>query len=239
MRYRVQVLGWTLIWSGLLVFGYVGWQLWVTDLLNAGVQAEAAQTLVERFEEIRPEPEPEPELEPEPEPNPEPELPTLLTEEGADEGEPFALMRIPTLEIDDLAVYRGVDRETLKKGPGHMMTTPLPGQPGNAVVSGHRTTYGRPFFDFDLLEPGDLIEVETAIGTHVYEVRELLVVLPTDVWVTNPRPGAWLTLTTCEPKFSARQRLIVFAEMVDGPNHEYANQIEVSDSTNAPRDIAS
>ncbi len=103
-----------------------------------------------------------------------------------------------------------------------MEGTPLPGQPGNAVLSGHRTTHGRPFFDFDLLEVGDRIEVETAIGVHAYEIREILVVQPTDVWVTDDRPGSWLTLTTCEPKFSARQRLIVFAEMVSGPNLEFA-----------------
>ncbi len=65
------------------------------------------------------------------------------------------------------------------------------------------------------------MEVETSVGTHVYEIREIIVVEPTDVWVTDPREGGWLTMTTCEPKFSARQRLIVFAEMVAGPNLEY------------------
>ena len=49
---------------------------------------------------------------------------------------------------------------------------------------------------------------------------KLKIVKPTDVWVTEPRDGAWLTLTTCHPKFSSRQRLIVFAELVDGPNYE-------------------
>jgi sortase A len=102
-----------------------------------------------------------------------------------------------------------------------MPWTPVPGQPGNAVVSGHRTTYGAPFFDVDLLEPGDTIEVETVIGRHVYAVRESIIVAPTDVWVTDPRPGAWLTITTCTPRFSARQRLIVFAELVEGPNLAY------------------
>ncbi len=119
-------------------------------------------------------------------------------------------------------MFEGVDPRTLKSGPGHMESSPLPGQPGNAVLSGHRTTYGRPFFDFDLLEIGDEIEVESAIGMHIYVVREIEVVQPTDVWVTNNRAGAWLTMTTCEPKFSARQRLVVWAEMVSGPNMEFA-----------------
>jgi sortase A len=102
-----------------------------------------------------------------------------------------------------------------------MPGTALPGQPGNSVISGHRTTYGRPFYDLDLLSAGDRIEVETAVGVHVYEVRESFVVAPTDVWVTDDRPGGWLTLTTCHPRFSARERLIVTAEMVQGPNLEY------------------
>jgi sortase A len=88
------------------------------------------------------------------------------------------------------------------------------------VISGHRTTYGAPFHELDTLVPGDLIEVETALGTHTYAVRETIIVRPTELWVTEPREGAWLTLTTCHPKFSSRQRLVVFAELVDGPNWE-------------------
>lgn len=215
MRYRVQVLGWTLIWSGLFVFGYVGWQLWVTDWINAGVQAEAAAEL-ETDLAGRPDPtwERPPDV---------PDTVQFYPEDAMGVGEPLAFLTIPSLGLEDVVVYEGVDRDTLQSGPGHMTTTPLPGQPGNAVISGHRTTYGRPFFDFDLLEPGHLVEVETAVGTHVYEVREIQVVQPTDIWVTDPRLGGWLTMTTCEPKFSARQRLIVFAEMVDGPNHDYIN----------------
>ena len=111
-------------------------------------------------------------------------------------------------------------------GPGHMPGTALPGQPGNAVISGHRTTYGRPFFDFDQLVPGDRIEIETAIGLHVYEVDDSFIVEPTEVWVTEDKPGGWLTLTTCNPKFSARERLIITARLVQGPNLDYVNALE-------------
>ena len=61
---------------------------------------------------------------------------------------------------------------------------------------------------------------ESTEAPDTYEVREIIIVQPTELWVTEPREGAWLTLTTCHPKFSARQRLIVFAELVDGPNWE-------------------
>ena len=227
MRYRVQVVGWTLIWSGVFIFGYLGWQLYVTDWLNAGVQADAQEELVSDLDGVHPDIEtvdPEEFLPPDATRPPEtPDVVELYTEEDPETGEPFAFIDIAKLGIEDLVIYEGVDRQTLKSGPGHMESTPLPGQPGNSVLSGHRTTYGRPFFDFDRLEIGDEIAVESGVGTHVYVVREIEIVLPTDVWVTDPRPGGWLTLTTCNPKFSARQRLVLWAEMVSGPNLEYAN----------------
>jgi sortase A len=220
MRRNIQILGWALIWTGLYIFGYLGWQLFGTDLVNERVQAEAVQDLHVFFQDER---EHLPPAQP------------VEGEEGAPleyfpEDEPvesteFAKIRVPKLRLDAV-VFEGVTRDTLTQGPGHMPGTPLPGQPGNAVISGHRTTYGRPFFDFDLLEPGDRIEVETSIGIHVYEVRESLIVAPTDVWVTDDKAGGWLTLTTCNPKFSARERLIITAEMIDGPNLAYIEDLE-------------
>lgn len=225
MRRNIQIIGWTLIWSGFFIFGYLGWQLFGTDLVNSGVQAEAQGEIDVAFVEAQDElPEPE-EVDPseylgEDPPDEVPELIPFQAESAPGTGDPLAVIRIDKIGVDKV-VFEGVDRQTLKSGPGHMEGTPLPGQPGNAVLSGHRTTYGRPFFDFDLLELGDEIEMETAIGVHTYAVREIQVVQPTDVWVTDDRPGGWLTLTTCEPKFSARQRLVIFAEMVDGPNLDF------------------
>ena len=131
-----------------------------------------------------------------------------------------AVIRIPSIDRlkDGWNVVEGVELRDLRTGAGHMPWTPLPGQLGNSVISGHRTTHGAPFHELDELEPGDSIEVETATGVHVYAVRDIIVVKPSALWVTNPREGAWLTLTTCHPKFSARRRLIVFAELVGGPN---------------------
>ncbi|VAW08856.1 hypothetical protein MNBD_ACTINO02-58 [hydrothermal vent metagenome] len=144
---------------------------------------------------------------------------TIKRESVPPVGEAFAIIRadIPSL-ANGWNVVEGVTVAALKNGAGHMPGTPLPGQPGNSVIAGHRTTYGAPFSDLDLLEIGDPIEVETALGLNIYIVREVIIVDPTDVWVTDNRDGAWLTLTTCEPKFSARKRLIVFAELVSGPN---------------------
>lgn len=222
-------VGWTLIWSALLIFAFLGYQLVVTDLLNDRVQAAAQEDLEAELAARRvelPEPQtvelpPEPPQSEEPAPEEPVEAITHVPEGAGEEGSTLGRIVIPSIEVDDV-MFEGVLRDTLKKGPGHMPGTPLPGQPGNAVVSGHRTTYGRPFYNLDALEPGDRIEVETAVGTHVYEVRRTLIVLPTDVYVTEQLPGAWLTLTTCHPRFSAAERLVIQAELVEGVNLEYA-----------------
>ena len=209
--------GWALLGSGLLIALFLIYQLFVTDLINSRSQDAASDELVLVLEDRRADlsaatsTTTTSEVEPVPELAVEPEVAT---------GEPFARIVIDRIDLDAV-VFEGVDRATLKSGPGHMPGTPLPGQPGNAVISGHRTTYGRPFYDLDLLVPGDEIEVETALGISTYAVRDILIVAPTDVWVADNTDGAWLTLTTCNPRFSAAERLIIQAELVDGPNFDY------------------
>ncbi len=218
MRRAILVSGWTLVWSGLFILGFVGYQLYGTGFQTAQAQDEARAELEEIFAATpatttttSPEPDDEVVVEEQP--------PELVSEESVGEGDPFAAIRIPKIDVDHV-VFEGVQLTTLQSGPGHIPGSPLPGQPGNAVISGHRTTYGQPFHDLDLLTPGDSIFVETAIGTHEYQMRSVEIVSPTDVWVLDDREGAWLTLTTCHPKYSARERLIIFAELVDGPNLE-------------------
>ncbi len=226
--------GWTFIWLGGLTLGFVVHQLWITTWFAEQNQTALAEERIEYFAaaeatEVVVEPDGTILLPGEEPSEPSPgfgsgevgSVPATLTIEAPPEkSAAFALIRIPSIErlADGWNVVEGVSVSDLKSGAGHMPATPLPGQPGNSVISGHRTTYGAPFHELDSLEAGDRIEVETAIGLHVYEVRSLEIVRPTDVWVTEPRDGAWLTLTTCHPKFSARERLIVFAELVEGPN---------------------
>jgi LPXTG-site transpeptidase (sortase) family protein len=150
-------------------------------------------------------------------PDQQPSVPPIIAETPPPHGEALGRILIPAVSID-WVIVEGVGQDDLAQGPGHMPGTAMPGQPGNAVISGHRTTHGAPFGDLDLLEPGDRITVETLIGTHTYEVVALVVVAPTDVWVTDQVDGAWITLTTCHPKGSSRERLIVFGRLVDGPN---------------------
>lgn len=149
-----------------------------------------------------------------------PELPAPI--EWARESAPavggaVAQLWIPAIGYDGIVV-EGVEPEQLRAGPGHMPETPLPGQPGNTVLSGHRSTNGSPFGALDDLEPGDEIMLLTTTGMHRYAVRSSLVVAPNEMWVTAQHPGAWLTLTTCHPRGSSRERLIVFAELTEGVN---------------------
>ena len=231
MRRVVRGIGWTSIWLGVLTLGFVVHQLWITTWLSQLNQNELTEERLDHFASVEitevviepPAPSTPPPDDPDAPVDTTPPAPIVLRQESTPEdGAAFALIRIPSIERlnDGWNVVAGVTVQDLRNGAGHMPGTAFPGQPGNAVISGHRTTYGMPFHELDQLGPGDTIEVETALGTHVYAVRESAVVSPHDVWVTEPRDGAWLTLTTCNPKYSARERLVVFAEMVDGPNAE-------------------
>ena len=224
----IRVFGWTSIGLGLFLIGFVIQQLFVTTYFAQQANVERTEEAIEYFEEAEVEvvevpyvPGVGPVLAPEGD-DPIPDVPvaTLYVEPKPEKGDSFAIIRIPTIErlAEGWAVVEGVSRRNLRSGAGHMSHTPLPGQPGNAVISGHRTTYGAPFHELDQLVPGDIIEVETAIGVHSYAVDQTVIVGPRELWVTEERVGAWLTLTTCHPKFSSRQRLVVFAQLVDGPN---------------------
>ena len=140
-------------------------------------------------------------------------------------GEALAHLRIPKIGVDKLVV-EGVTVEDLRKGPGHYRSTPQPGYAGNAAIAGHRTTYGAPFNRIDELAPGDKITVTTLHGTWNYEVLPApndpssghFVVSPDDVWVLNDFGDNRLTLTACHPKYSASQRIVVVAKLLDAPD---------------------
>lgn len=124
----------------------------------------------------------------------------------------------PLVHADPLYVVNGVTLNDLTRGPGHYPGTALPGEDGNFAVAGHRTTYGAPFFNLDQLRRDDEIVVTAPDGEeYVYTVRRQEIVAPGATWVIGPDPlkrdKPVLTLTTCHPRFSNAQRLIVFAEL--------------------------
>jgi len=126
------------------------------------------------------------------------------------DGSALARLEIPAIGIDNIVVA-GIGVSDLKAGPGHFPDTPLPGQLGNAAIAGHRTTYGAPFFDVDQLAAGDEMIVTTLEGRYVYEVTNQQIVKPTayEVVATSDPTQASLTLVSCDPKWTARNRIIV------------------------------
>jgi sortase A len=142
-------------------------------------------------------------------------------------GDALALIDIPKIGINKVVV-EGVDVDDLRKAPGHYPSTSLPGQEGDTAIAGHRTTYGAPFGDLDQLAAGDEITVVTVQGKFHYRVTQQRVVDPSDVSVLDPTPDpahpghnlATLTLTTCNPKYSAAQRLVVQAALELPPTQE-------------------
>ena len=217
----LRVIGKASVGLGALVLLFVGYQLWGTGLRTAQAQSQLDQ----EFEELRDRQERV--LDEAPTTTVSPVAPTasepVTTLPAAPplpppaEGDAVGLIDIPAIGIDDLSVVEGTTVDELARGPGHFPTTPLPGQTGNAAIAGHRTTHGAPFFNLDQLEPGDAIVVQTLQGESRYEVVGQEVVAPTEVGVVGDQGDDRLTLTTCEPKYSAAQRRVVVARLVTEP----------------------
>ncbi|MGH2685915.1 MAG: sortase [Actinomycetota bacterium] len=189
-------IGKTLLTAAAILAAYIVWLLWGTGFYYDNQQSGLRDDLERRIEAA--------ELGG---PAPRTALP----------GQAYAILRIPELEMNEVVV-QGTETEALKRGPGHYEETADPWEErGRVGIAGHRTTYGAPFWDLNLLEPGDDIEVVTERGTFDYEVSRTAVVLPTASEVLDGTRKPSLVLTTCNPRFSAAERLIVFAERMDTP----------------------
>ena len=251
-RFFVSNLGKVLIATGLLMFGFVAYQLWGTGIETARAQSqlkdefreliserqtgtaqtdgdpatgpdlsepvasipapgstpapddEASATVVDRSTVPAPSADPVGPAEGDGDPVAQ-DIPPILR------GDPLALLEIPAIGRSDIVVP-GVSLTDLKDGPGHYPDTPLPGQLGNAAIAGHRTTYGAPFFDVDDLVAGDELIVTMLTGDRfVYEVTGSEIVSASDYWVVATRDPsiAELTLTSCDPKYTARDRIVI------------------------------
>ena len=144
-----------------------------------------------------------------------PELKQDYIDRNVGVGDSLTRIVIPDIDID-VVVVEGTTASALRAGAGHYPDTPLPCELGNVAIAGHRTTYGRPFHNVDLLKVGSEITLETPIGKCTYQVsQDPFAVAPNRLDVINNDPSeATLTLTTCHPKGSARQRLIIKAKLV-------------------------
>lgn len=215
LRWVVGVVGELLITVGLLTLLFVAWQLWWTDVIANREQAVEVQALERGFLHGNA-------VTPTPSPTPTATTPTT-TPIAVRLGQPFAIVRIPRFGADYARpVIEGTEKEMLGKGVGHYVGTSTPGMVGNFATAGHRTTYGKPYTDIDKLQKGDIIIVETKANYVVYAVQRHVIVTPDHVEVIAPAPQhpgvrpteAWMTMTACEPKFSARLRYVVFSKLV-------------------------
>ena len=209
---------------GLLILLFVVYQLWGTGIFTARAQENLKKSFQQQLKHYEVENDtvgPVPTTTPKPTTKPTAAtsstvryanvpLPLATPPDGSVEG----VIKIPRIGITFYYV-EGTTRDDLKKGPGHYPGTPLPGTIGNAAIAGHRTTYLHPFWGLDDLKVGDDIIIQTAVGTtYDYRMYKQLIVKPSEVWVVANTPDPELTLTACNPKGSAAQRIVIKAKLV-------------------------
>lgn len=132
---------------------------------------------------------------------------------------PTPEIRHGTLEIPAIGLsqplFEGVTLTAINRGPSHWPGTALPGELGNVVVAGHRTTYTRPFWDLQLLQPGDELIFTTDDGRFVYELSSTEIVTPDGVHIVDQRNDHTATLFACHPRGSARERIVAHFALVE------------------------
>jgi sortase A len=132
------------------------------------------------------------------------------------EGSPVAVLQIPSLHLLD-AVVQGTDAQDLRSGPGHMPTTSMPGQPGNAVIAGRRATFGAPFGAIGSLKKGQVITVVDGYGTYHYKVKEVVYAKGGRHDVITQSATNRLTLVTAASGVFPKGRLAVIAKLIGEP----------------------
>ena len=199
LRGLAGLVGELMITAGAFLLLFVGWQLWWTDVTSDADAGQAVTVLQENFDD-----------------------PSWVQPKRVHLGDAFAIIRIPRFGAGFARpVYEGTTRDVLQRGVGHYPGTVLPGEVGNFALAGHRTTYGKPFNQIDKLRDGDVVLIETKAMWYVYRVTGHQIVAPTQTSVILPVPdepdaeptAALLTMTSCHPELSARQRFIVHGEL--------------------------
>jgi len=208
----IGILGRVFVGAGMILLFYTGYLLWGTGVYTKQEQRQATEELARNpivsQEELSTG-----------------NIPAARPAAGAAKlGEPLFTLKIPKIGLETV-VIQGIGREELKKGPGHfpdcgtaesgecVSEAKYPGEKGNVALSGHRTTYGAPFFRLNELEKGDVIDFVSGRARYRYRVREQKIVDPVSGFATVEQHGRdEVTLTTCHPRFSAAQRLIVHGD---------------------------
>ncbi|HQZ00560.1 MAG TPA: class E sortase [Propionicimonas sp.] len=219
VRGLVGLLGELLITAGAFLLLFVGWQLVWTDVVADADADQVISTLQTEFGEPTSD-----------------DDPAWVQPDKVKLGDAYAIVRIPRFGAKFAKpLYEGTTRDVLMRGIGHYSETQQIGEVGNFAMAGHRTTYGKPFNQIDKLRDGDVVLVETKKTYYVYRVTSHQIVPPTQVSVLLPVPDepkaeaekATLTMTSCHPEFSARERYVVHAELDAKYDHDQGVPSEV------------
>ena len=210
-RPRVLWVGVALLAAGVVILGYIGWQLVGTNIVSEHRQAELVAQLEQEWSTT---------------PG------TVLGPDAARPGQAVALVRIPRFGDDYvMPVLEGVGDDELSRGFGHFETSTDPGGVGNYALAAHRVTHGEPLRDMPSLRPGDTVVVETRDAVYTYELDTDPNDLQVDfgsTWVVSSRPAnpdaagvqpdaapRLITLVTCAELFHTNNRMVVFGHLVD------------------------
>lgn len=188
-----RILPFLFVVVGLILLGYVGYQYWdmyrTQRKLEAEWERQAAGASTQVGHAIKPVP-------------------------AADT---LTRVSIPRINMDAIVV-EGASRKELSIGPGHVIDTAIPGEPGNAVITGHRDTFFRNIYE---LKKGDEIMIRRNGQVFKYQVTGKKIVEPQDISVLKPTQDAQLTLITCYPTYyigPAPKRLVIFSKLVEPGN---------------------
>lgn len=216
----VGILGELLITAGVLVFLFLGWQLWLNDLIVGADQNSTGVALAHEWTSGSK----AGNADPKPTPAPAADFGIPVVAVAPSDTVQFAVMYIPRFGADYArSISEGVETAQVldKNGIGHYPGTQMPGETGNFAVAAHRTTHGAPFKQLATLQVGDKIYVQTRDGYYTYAFRGLEYVRPSGVGVLDPVPQSAgapptdrvLTMTSCNPMFSATERIIAYASL--------------------------
>ena len=202
VRATIRAVGFGCLMLGSGIAGYVGWLLWGTGLETARAQEQLRTVVTDRWDDP---------------------VPAPAKEERYLPGEAYAAIVIPSIDVDFVVVegpeeasYRSYEwTSALKKGPAHYPDSADPWDgTGRVGIAGHRTTYLHPFLNLDRVKVGQRIRLLTKHGTFHYEVDRVYVVPEAGSGAAlEQTEEPTLVLTTCNPKYSSRERLIVTATL--------------------------
>lgn len=238
LRTLVQIAGELLMTVGVVLLLFVAWQLWWTNVESDAKQGEAIRNFAQ---ELGGPPAPHAaEASGSPASGPADYGPPKVAE-APGHGQTIGIMYIPRFGADyTRPIVEGTSTDVLDTlGLGHYADTAMPGATGNFAVAGHRQTHGAVLDNIHTLVPGDKIYVQTRDGFYVYVFRNNQIVLPSATDVLFPVPTqpaakpteAYLTMTSCNPRFGSQERIIAYSLLEHwqpasaGPPAEIAAQV--------------